>query len=104
MAEFVVNKDVETDTPNVEVTITPNTALKPGRHRYRLIVVDDSGNKSAPDEVVVIIADNDAPTAVISAPTSVGVGAAFELDGRRSFDTGGGKIVRYVWTYLGPER
>jgi len=102
MAEFVVNKDVETDTPTVEVTITPNNALKLGRHRYRLIVVDDSGNKSAPDEVVVIVADSDAPTAVLSAPTNVAVGASFELDGRRSVDTGGGQIVRYVWTYLGP--
>lgn len=102
MAEFIVNKEVETDQPSVEVTITANNALPLGRHRYRLVVVDDSGNTSVPDEVVVIVADADAPTAVLGAPSSVPVGNSFELDGRRSFDSGGGRIVRFVWTYLGP--
>lgn len=101
MAEFVLNQDVETEEPNVEVTITPNNALNLGRHRFRLIVVDDSGNVSAPDEVVVIVADTEAPTAVLRAPTTVGFGTSFDLDGRRSVDAGGGRIVRYRWTYLG---
>lgn len=102
MAEFVVNQDVETDTPTVEVTITPNNPLRVGRHRFRLVVVDDSGNKSLPDEVTVIVADTEAPTAVLRAPEQVSAGRSFELDGARSFDVGGGRIVRYVWTYLGP--
>ena len=102
MAEFVVNQDVETDVPTVEVTITPNNALPLGRHRFRLIVVDDSGNASQPDELDVIVADQEAPTAVLAAPGTVGFGVSFPLDGRRSVDAGGGRIVTYRWTYLGP--
>jgi hypothetical protein len=102
MAEFVVNQDVVTDVPNVEVTITASTALPLGRHRFRLIVVDDSGNVSQPDELDVIVADQEAPTAVLAAPGTVAFGASFPLDGRRSVDAGGGRIVNYRWTYLGP--
>jgi hypothetical protein len=102
MAEFVLNQDVETDVPSVEVTITRATPLSLGRHRFRLIVVDDSGNRSAPDEVDVIVADTEAPTAVLRVPTAVAFGSSFNLDGRASVDAGGGQIVRFVWTYLGP--
>ena len=102
MAEFVLNQDVSTDVPTVEVTITANNALPLGRHRFRLVVIDDSGNSSQPDEVDVIVADQTAPTAVLRAPTTVAFGASFPLDGRGSVDAGGGQIVRYVWTYLGP--
>ena len=102
MAEFIVNQDVETQTPTVEVPLTPNNPLKLGRHRFRLIVVDDSGNKSIPDEVVVIVADQDAPTAVITGPGTVPFESSFTLDGRRSVDAGGGRITTWVWTYLGP--
>jgi hypothetical protein len=102
MAEFIVNTDVETETPTVEVTISAERPLALGRHRFRLIVVDDSGNKSVPDEVDVIVADSEAPTAVLLAPSTVGFGASFPLDGRRSVDAGGGRIERWVWTYLGP--
>jgi hypothetical protein len=102
MAEFVINQDVETDVPTVEVTIGPNNPLRLGRQRFRLIVVDDAGNRSAPDEVEIIVADQDAPTAVLRAPNLVGFGRSFQLDGSASFDVGGGRIVRFVWTYLGP--
>jgi len=102
MAEFIVNTDIETDTSTIEVTLSPERPLKLGRHRFRLIVVDDSGNKSVPDEVDVIIADTEAPTAVLAAPSTVSFGTSFTLDGRRSVDAGGGRIVRFVWTYLGP--
>jgi hypothetical protein len=102
MAEFIVNQPVETETPTVEVTLTPNNPLRLGRHRFRLIVVDDSGNRSQPDEVEVIVADQEAPTAVLRAPSPVAFGTSFELDGSRSFDVGGGRVVRFVWTYLGP--
>jgi hypothetical protein len=102
MAEFVLNQDVETDTPTVEVTITRTTPLALGRHRFRLIVLDDSGNRSAPDEVDVIVADQEAPTAVLRAPSTVAFGSSFNLDGRASVDAGGGQLVRFVWTYLGP--
>ncbi len=50
----------------------------------------------------VIVADQSAPTAVLNAPKVVTFGASFNLDGSKSFDVGGGKVVQYVWTYLGP--
>jgi hypothetical protein len=102
MAAFVINTDIATDTPTIEVTVNANQLLPLGRHRFRLIVVDDSGNKSAPDDVEVIVADQSAPTAVLNVPKVVGLGASFNLDGTKSFDTGGGKVIQYVWTYLGP--
>lgn len=102
MAEFAINTEVATDIPTVEVTLSPDKPLPIGRQRFRLVVVDDSGNVSQGDEVVVIIADQDAPTAVLRAPSVVGFGRSFILDGSRSFDVGGGKIIKWVWTYLGP--
>jgi len=102
MADFAVNTDVTTDTPTVEVTVSPDRPIALGRQRFRLIVVDDAGNRSVADEVMVIVADQSAPTAVLRAPRTVAQGASFTLDGSASFDTGGGRIVQYVWTYLGP--
>jgi len=103
MPEFIVNEDVKTDTPTVEVTITDANALKPGRHRFRLVVIDDSGNSSLPDEITVIVADSENPTAILRGPSTVRVGTSFELDGGRSFDAGGGVITTFLWTYLGQE-
>ena len=104
MAEFVINADVTTNEPNVEVTVSQNNPIALGRQRFRLIVVDDSGNRSAPDEVMVIVADQDSPTAVLRAPRLTAFGRSFELDGSASFDVGGGRVVQYIWTYLGPDR
>jgi hypothetical protein len=104
MAEFVINNDVVTSEPVVEVTIKPDNPLALGRHRFRLIVTDTAENKSAPDEVIVIIADQDNPTAVLRGPGITAFGRSFNLDGRASFDPGGGQIAQYVWTYLGPDR
>lgn len=102
MAEFIVNEDVETDVPTVEVTVTAAAPLPLGRHRFRLIVIDNSGNASMPDEVDVIVADQERPTAVLEAPSTVAFGKSFPLSGRRSVDAGGGVVTRWVWTYLGP--
>jgi len=102
MAEFVIGTDVVTDVPQVEVTITATNALRVGRHTFQLVVADDSGNVSRPDQVVVIVADQDAPTAVMRAPQIVATGRSFNLDGSASFDVGGGRVVRWNWTYLGP--
>ena len=101
MAEFVIGAVVETAEPTVEVTVSPNRPLGVGRHPFQLIVVDDSGTISAPDQVAVIVADQDAPTAVISAPEVVPSGRSFTLDGRRSFDVGGGRVVSFRWTLVG---
>ena len=102
MAVFVVNADIKTETPTIEVTLSPDKPLPLGRHRFRLIVVDDSGNKSAPDDVEVIVAGQGAPTAVLGVPRIVPFGTSFNLDGTKSFDVGGGKIAQFVWTYVGP--
>ncbi len=103
MAEFIVNQDIKTEEPRIEVTITQDSPLKPGRHRFRLVVTDDAGNISIPDEIQVIVADTDNPTAVLRGPSSVSAGKSFELDGTRSIDAGGGRIEAYIWTYLGQE-
>jgi hypothetical protein len=102
MPQFIIDQEVTTQGPQVEVTITPTQPLSIGRHRFRLLVADDAGNQSRPDEVEVIVADQDAPTAVLTAPRIVGFGRSFNLSAENSFDVGGGRIVRYAWTYLGP--
>ena len=102
MADFVINTDITTEASTIEVTVNPDSPLPLGRHRFRLIVVDDSGNRSAADEVEMIIADQNAPTAVLNVPRVAAFGTSFNLDGSRSFDAGGGRVVQYVWTYLGP--
>ncbi|KQP37381.1 hypothetical protein [Pseudorhodoferax sp. Leaf274] len=102
MAEFTPGVDISTDTPTIEVTVGPNNPMPIGRQTFRLVVVDDAGNASQPDQVVIIIADQDAPTAVIRGPRIAAFGKSFELDGSASFDAGGGKVVKYVWTYMGP--
>jgi hypothetical protein len=103
MAEFVINTDVVTAEPTVEVTVTRERPIAIGRQRFRLIVVDDAGLRSAPDEITVIVADQDAPTAVLRGPRITAFGRSFNLDGSASQDIGG-RIVQYVWTYLGPEQ
>ena len=102
MAEFIISKEIETEKPIIEVTVDTASPLAVGRHRFRLVVVDDSGNASKPDEVLVFVADQEAPTAVLIGPEIVPLGKSFELSGEKSFDTGGGRIVAYRWTYLGP--
>ncbi|MGB6014579.1 MAG: hypothetical protein WBG32_07605, partial [Nodosilinea sp.] len=104
MAEFRPNQPVETVEPTVEVTVNPQTPFPVGRLRFRLVVTDDAGNESVPDEVDVIISDNERPTAVLDAPSSVNFRASFTLSGERSTDVGG-RIVRYRWELVdAPER
>lgn len=49
MARFVINQTQVTREPRVVV----DAGLRPGLHRFRLVVSDDAGNASRPDEVVV---------------------------------------------------
>jgi hypothetical protein len=100
MAEFQPGQTIETEESTIEVTVTENRPLAVGRHRFRLVVVDDSGNESAPDTVVVHVVDDQAPTAILTAPERVSFGVSFPLDGSRSSDVGGGRIVRYLWTLM----
>jgi hypothetical protein len=101
MAEFQINEPIKTEEAVIEVTISDNNRLAPGRHTFQLTVVDDSGNESEPDRVMVVVLDQERPTAILSAPGQVASGKSFSLDGRRSVDAGGGRITAYVWTYLG---
>ena len=100
MAKFNIGVAVETADPGVEVTISPDAPLAVGRHRFQLVVVDDSGNSSLPDQVEIIVRDSKNPTAVITAPTQVEFGETFGLDGRKSSDVAPGRVVKYVWTLV----
>lgn len=102
MADFIVGTDITTDVPTIEVTVSAAKPLPLGRQTFRLVVVDDSGNVSKADTVVVIVADQEAPTAVLRVPSVVAMGKSFNLDGSASFDAGGGKVVKWIWTYMGP--
>jgi hypothetical protein len=99
MAQFLPNQTIETSEAEIDVTVNPQAPLAVGRQRFQLVVVDDSGNASAPDVVEVIVKDLEKPTAVLQAPREVDFGQSFRLDGKRSFDIGG-KIVKYRWTLL----
>jgi hypothetical protein len=102
MPRIEINTPFETDQPRITVEVDANAPLARGRHNYQLEVVDDSGNVSAPDRVVVIVADRTRPTAVLTGPRIVDVGRSFDLSGEQSFDIGG--VVRtWRFTYLGPE-
>lgn len=82
--------------------LVPQPAGNPlavGRHRFRLVVDDNSGNHSNPTEVEVIVVDSTAPTAVLDAPDSIAFGAPLQLSGAQSSDTVG-RVVRYVWTHV----
>lgn len=79
--------------------------LAPGAHVFRLVVVDDAGNESAPRDVTVTVAtgaaaDMLAPNAVLDAPVTIGVGFPLTLSAARSVDHGGGQIRRYEWMRL----
>jgi hypothetical protein len=100
MAKFVIGAPVETREPGIEVTVDPQSPLPVGRHRFQLVVADDSGNQSLPDTVEIIVRDTTNPTAVIRAPTQVESGKSFILDGRASSDVPPGKIVKFTWTML----
>jgi hypothetical protein len=99
MPEFRTGQPVQTETPDVEVTVTPSAPLPVGRHRFQLVVEDDSGNSSQPTIAEVIVRDTQKPTAVLDAPQVVDLGRSFQLSGRRSSDIAG-RIVRYTWTRL----
>jgi len=96
-------------TSDAELKVNPGSSpLSVGQHTFELTVADDSGNESVPARVRVIVADTQAPTAVITvrdangqplAGNRLSVGTAFRLDGSRSVDIGG-QIVKYTWKLL----
>ncbi len=100
MAEFVIGKPVETEDPTVEVTVSVDIPLAVGKHVFQLVVEDDSGNQSLPATVDVVVRDSQAPTAILTAPSQVDFGQSFKLDGSKSSDVGGGKVVKFIWTLV----
>lgn len=100
MATFVPGQPVVTTDSHVEVTVSPTAPLSAGRHRFQLVVVDDSGNPSDAAFVDVVVVDNKKPTAVIDAPSTVPFGTSFSLSGARSVDVAPGRVVEYRWLQL----
>jgi len=96
-------------TNDATLTITmPAEKLKVGGHTFQLQVEDDSGNVSAPAQVMLIVMDTQAPTAVLTlndeesrplANNTVAFGRGFILNGKKSVDIGG-NIVSYTWTLV----
>ena len=88
---------------SVKPTFTAPRVGKGGKVlRFTLEVVDDTGLKSAADEVTITVKNtvNDAPTAVINeSADSVKPGAEFTLDGSDSTDPDGDETIKtYRWT------
>lgn len=108
MAEFRVNEPVVQPEPVVRVDVTPAAPLPLGANRFRLVVVDDSGNESEPTFLEVVVRDQDRPTAVLDIVNAdgrriepvVASGASFILSGVRSSDAGGGRVVEYRFTLV----
>jgi len=99
MADFSFpGASVETKDPKIEVDVPREKPFPPGRMRFRLVVRDDAGNESAPDEVDVYIVDRTRPLAILRAPEQVEYGQGFVLEGGESMDPAGGVVVAYVWT------
>lgn len=106
--EKIIANPVPTTDPTLIVTM-PKKKLSVGGHSFELQVEDDSGNVSSPTRVMVIVIDVNDPTAVLVARDDQGAllennripyGQTLMLDGRRSTDLGGGKIVKYLWTLV----
>jgi len=97
MATFVPGQTIATPDSSIEVTVSPTAPLAPGRHRFQLIVVDDSGNESEPTLADVIVVDDKKPTAVLDATARVSFGTSFKLSGARSADLQPGRIREFLW-------
>ena len=97
---LVPNTAIEAAAPDstLVIDIDQTSPLKPGTYIFDLIVEDDSRNRSSPATVKIVVLDDQLPTAIIDAPDKVGVGKNFTLSGRRSTDTGGGTIAKFIWT------
>ena len=57
MARFVTGRPIKTEKPSIVV----DAGLKPGRYRFRLVVVNQGGRKSKPAFVTVHVVDRTSP-------------------------------------------
>jgi hypothetical protein len=100
MAIFEAGVPIETPEGVISVDVTPERPLSVGRHVFQLEVLDDAGNRSAPDRVEIIVRDEEAPTAVLEAPRTVPFGRPFRMSGERSSDPAPGQVTRFIWTLV----
>ena len=101
MAEFEFTPGTTFTTPGndplVKVIFKAGAELRPGVHVFQLVVVDDSGNESAPVMREVRVVDQTRPNAVLDVQSTVAFGESFVLSGEKSFDIGG-TIKEFRWT------
>jgi hypothetical protein len=108
MAEFKTNVPVVQKESVVTVDVARDAPMPVGAHRFRLVVVDDSGNESEPAFIDVVIIDTEKPTAILDVVDANGrrieptvpAGTSFILSAARSSDVAPGKIREYQFTLL----
>ena len=108
MAQFVVNKPVVQSDPVVKVEVTADNPLPLGDNIFELVVIDNAGNRSAPQRISVIVRDAEAPTAILDMVDENGqiidpvipFGSSFVLSAARSSDVAPGKIESYHFILL----
>lgn len=107
--EAIQKEAQTTNDALLNISVKNDNPLAIGSHTFELTVVDDSGNQSVPAQVILIVRDSQAPTAVIIAADESGrpltnnaleFGAGFILNGSKSIDIAPGKITKYIWTLL----
>lgn len=99
--DLQINQPIEAAAPDASlvINIDPDKPMPPGTYLFQLEVVDDAGNRSKPVQAKLVIIDDNAPNAVISAPRSVSFGRSFTLSGQESTDVGG-SIAKFIWTLV----
>jgi hypothetical protein len=99
--DLQVNQPIEAAAPDssLVIDVDPAKPLKPGTYLFQLEVVDDAGNRSQPTRAKLVVIDDTAPNAIISAPSTVSVGRTFTLSGKDSTDIGG-TIEKFIWTLV----
>ena len=108
MAQFRVNQPIGQASPTITADVTAADPFPLGANRFQLVVVDSSGNESAPTVLDVIVRDTVKPTAVLDLVDSTGrridpvvsSGQSFTLSGARSADLPPGRIIEYRFTLL----
>lgn len=102
MPKFRLGSEHPTQVPKVIVDFDQEHPFRIGNtYVFQLVVVDNSGNESAPVECKVLIEDNQLPIARITLQTPPAVfGKSFTLIAKGSEDVGGGRIVAFRWKLI----
>ena len=100
--KITVQRPITVAAPDalLQILSNPNVPLGVGTWTFTLEVVDNAGNRSAPQRHSVTVLDADRPTARIVGPREVKFGEAFTLSGAESTDVPPGRIVQYIWTLV----